>query len=472
MKRTKKLVLKVDNLKHLSDHGLAVEFADEQLKELVNSLKKDGITDLEAGQSSLCLVTVGRVTFTKLFLARGSYTIHKVHYLDEAAGLKFTHAKSSNEEAFETLRAVILKGSLPSIWRTRTGAGQDTLREWVKQWGWTLTGESGLRAMAVKKAKEQISAQISAIEYNIRSNSADLARFNSRDFRAEINREREQALKNIKFFRKSQDDSDVLYEKLAKIPAEREPVSNEVNSTSIFYNFGIRQSYDRQDDGKCIPRYQLPGAARSVSHPVIRPNYTVSLEEDGESIRLSSGIKCDVTLSQFIRWMKGETTAPRTTYGHFSVVEGATESLQPIKLIRCGCHLVDPSNLSEEVRELMKPSHTVTVSEGTKTLYWPEDRDAILERGKEKVNATKEMFRNRIASSVTEYRRTVATIRDYEEHKEEHIQKFKDKGAALEKELEEAKVKLAEAYIKFITDSNPKDIVLAAVNALAGIKAE
>lgn len=147
--------LLVDNLRHISDHGLAVEFTDKKLVDMVNGMKKDGTYKLEAGQSWLKLRVVGRMCFTEFYKCHGNYNTKKAHYFDEPAGLKFTLNRGSvdEEHAHDTLMAVALGGPMPTNWRNagNYGSSQDELRKWLKNWAWTLAGENGMRAKALEK---------------------------------------------------------------------------------------------------------------------------------------------------------------------------------------------------------------------------------------------------------------------------------------------------------------------------------
>ena len=312
MKPTKKINWLVDNLRHISYHGLGVEFADEGKKAFINSLKRDGATKIEAGQSWIKLVTVGRVTFTELFHAHGNYNNKAVHYLDESTNLRFTHRLTDNEQAFWTLASVITGHAMPEEWRScaKWGSSQDAMREWARKWAWSLAGEHGLRAKSAEKWLAGLKGSLTSAVNEVKYHERIANEFEARDFDKEIGIARENTkaalLRNGKIIEGFRNDMETLDTYLAEAGAF--PYSND------YYKYGMRSN--QRFDGETrtyAPRFFIEGVRAKMSHEILCPNYVAT--RNGDQITLSSGIACDVTATQALAWLKGEAEAPRTRYG-------------------------------------------------------------------------------------------------------------------------------------------------------------
>ena len=475
--RTKKLKLKVDNLNHISDHGLAVEFSDPQLKALINGLKKDGTTTLEAGLSKITLQTVGRVTFTKLFLAHGSYTIKNVHYLDEPANLRFTFKRQGDQEevAYDTLKAVILGGELPSQFKQSTsfGSTQDVHRTWLKKYGWTLAGENGLRAKAIEGIKSSIDGEIKSLDYSIGKKARDIGQFDARNFDAEIVNARKRAKSIIEHNNKEETRIRDAYAK-----AEAEDFSDESQKSDTggsYYNapehlrlLGMQRMNPYGQNQRLV----MPAVNATMSHPVHRPNYTATRNED--NVILSSGIHCEVTASHVLGWLRGEIPEVKTRYGAAQRIEAATPDGQPIIIVKCGCHYLDMRNMGEDFSEVLKPTHTVTVTGGKVEIKWDaENKSACLERMKESLDWSLKSFDDNKRAAANEFftmRKSLMGLRD---NKSLHM----DTMQREEKALEDAKVgkelELKNHPLLSMSGSLEQlnNAMIAASNALCGIRA-
>ena len=350
--------LKVDNLRHIHDHGLAVEFTEPKLVSLLAYLRgKQGTTELKAGLSTLRVTTLGNVTKTEAFFSVGSNRLAALHYYEAATGLKYT-VKRENAgcaEAFQTLNAVIFGGELPGIWTVNFGAQADKLRDWLNKWRFTLTGSNGLRGQAISARLAQL-IETRRMASNIHATAQ--ARHNQ--YATEATPE---------FFRAKHGEARAtLATKLAKIETATEEIrkgqaetTNQENAEALWhhnwaYSLGLSRDYDRVT--------HFPATCARYSHPVQSANYSATVSPSG-AISLSSGIQCEFTAGQVLAWLRGEAQAPRSNrYGTLQRLEVSTKEGKASVLLKCGCHFVDPSGVSAEFAELLKPSHAVTLTPG------------------------------------------------------------------------------------------------------------
>ena len=376
--------LKVDNLRHIHDHGLAVEFTAPKLIALLTYLRgKQGITELSAGNSTLRVSTLGNVTKTEAFWSVGSYRRAAMHYYEASTGLKYTLQRDNgdaNEHAFHTLNAVIFGGNVNQtndFWKVYTGAHADRLRDWLKKFAWTITGANGLRGQA-------IAVRLSQLEETKRAaanvHGAAAARFNQ--YQTEATPE---------FFRnKHAEARERLTGKLAEIEKgiarwnEREEAAAGADAEQLFsefsYTFGIHRGYTDRI-------VHFPEAKAVYSHPVQSANYAATVDASG-GISLSSGIRCEFSAPQVLAWLRGEAPAPHShRYGALERREVATPSGAPLVLLKCGCHWIDASGVSAEFGEALKPTHTVTLTSGKPRADFgtPEFAERLAEKFAEKV---------------------------------------------------------------------------------------
>ena len=107
--------LKVDHLRHIHDHGLAIQFADSKLAALIarGLAKQDGKATLRAGESHVTLMKLGNVTITEAtFAADGlrGRDLAALHYYDPVHQLKYGFKKEESDahgNAFATLKALV-----------------------------------------------------------------------------------------------------------------------------------------------------------------------------------------------------------------------------------------------------------------------------------------------------------------------------------------------------------------------------
>jgi hypothetical protein len=362
MKRQKKLVLKVDNLHHVSDHGLSVQFSDPRLSAWVDSLKGDGEHRAEAGKSRLTVRNVGRITFTR-FVSAVSGTVENVHYFSPAENLK--HTVSGNSFVGLTLRWVVFGDPRPRAWDCQSGAEQDALRILLKNNAWCLLGENGLRATAmhgdVKAAQD--SARVAEMQTARAKNEVE--RFIARDLGREVTDARER-------FTRLREQNRSTYARQESENADAVALvesSGDLSRVSLLsHRFGVRS-----DHRELVPFF--PATKDTFSPEVRSPNY--SAVRDGETLRVSSGIVVPFSASAVLAWLKGEAPAPRTRYGSLERVELARHYGTAWVAVKCGCHYIDGAkDLGGEFAELLKPAHTVTTVKGSPELRWSEETQA------------------------------------------------------------------------------------------------
>jgi hypothetical protein len=353
--------LKVDNLRHIHDHGLAVEFTAPKLVTLLTYLRaKQGVTELEAGHSTLRVTTLGNVTKTEAFFSVGRNRLAAIHYFETSTGLKFTLSRESGEgykNAYDTLNAVIFGEDLERanyVWKIHTGAQADKLNEWLKKFRWCITGANGLRGQALASRLSQLD-QTRASAFNVHASAA--ARF--RQYSEEATPE---------FFRAKHAEARA---KLAKELAQMEKVvsdwktqeqamqtaSPDVIRTELPYSFGIHKDYEKNS-------VYFAAVGAQFSHPITSANYVATVDASG-AVSLSSGIRCEFTAPQVLAWLRGEASAPHSSrYGKLERREVATKDGAPLVLLKCGCHWIDAANVSAEFAQALTPTHTVTRSTG------------------------------------------------------------------------------------------------------------
>lgn len=350
--------LKVDNLRHIHDHGLAVEFTEPKLVTLLTYLRgKQGVTELKAGLSTLKVTTLGNVTKTEAFFSVGSNRLKAIHYYETATGLKYTVKRENGEgcaDAFLTLNAVIFGGELPGIWTVNFGAQADKLRDWLNKYRWTITGSNGLRGQA-------LAGRFATLEYNLTQANRyarDTAEKHERyvsEATPEFFRERHSKLRTNLAAKLAQID-----EKVARLETQQKD-SHGKTAEELYaqhFSLGVCRDWIGGNDV-----HYFPAVGSQFSHPVQMANYSATVDSCG-TISLSSGIKCEFTATQVLAWLKGEAQAPSSRYGAIERREVATRDGLPLVLLKCGCHFVDPSGVSAEFAELLKPKHVVTKAEG------------------------------------------------------------------------------------------------------------
>ena len=295
-------VFKVDNLRHISDHGMSVEFSCPRLSEFVRQTHalQDGTVKIKAGESRLTIVRLGHVTKTMAFFSVGSNRRNSIHY--SADGMKHAVAENvSGSLAFEILDSVLFGEPLPHVFVPNSGEKQDRLREVLRKDGWALTGESGMRAQALESGIARLNSDV-----NSARNSANYA---------ERQLEKAKAITPETCATERANHRSWSLEELAKIETLTQTLTQTMTGLetldvpsleSLARNNGAWRGYS--DLETCFP-----SKAAGFSHELIRANYLATVE--GDRITLSSGIVCAFGVSALSAWLRGETTSPRTQNG-------------------------------------------------------------------------------------------------------------------------------------------------------------
>jgi len=410
-KRVKRIEWKKDNLRHVLDHGLAVEFSDGTKTAYLRSLVgTDSTVELTAGKSRLTIQTVGRVSRVHFQDAIGSgFDYFSVSYYSPAQNLSYTEKEEKTREVtehivfgdFQSSRWQNVKrdaGHVPSILRVNKGADIDALRAWSKTSAWSLLGENGLRAKAVENAIAGKKAEISRIASAISYGKHDLECKRDFPFAAEIDRARDYA-KNAAENADHQtaareNDVDAVRALLASAQTLEIYTSRRFETG---YNWPQSRCESETALAGCgvhlgriavpgasnlyTPRALFPAASARYSVDLVRANYTVKRGEGGALV-LSSGIVCPFNEETALEWLRGTGPAPSTQYGTCRKIETCDDTGAPVVLIACGCHHIDVArDLGGEFAELLKPAHKTELLEGKPALELSEEtRFAFLAR--------------------------------------------------------------------------------------------
>lgn len=386
--------LKVDNLRHISDHGLAVEFTDKKLSSLIDSMRKDGEYWLVAGKSTLTVRVVGRVCWTLFHQATSGlgYNIHNLHYYSKDEDLKHRVGQfdgDGNSRAFYTLIHVIFgnKEAMPEGWiqSGSNGDRQDKMRDWLKKWAWTIFGESGLRGRAIKSRTDVLRGYIESCNSAVKT--AERARLNAEkyDYHKALSTELESmnekcnsyrdrikaAMAFADFFKEIKPDQNVFEKSL-------DGRSGPIQCPSLGVARNVTWVETAPQVGFWGNFYSIQGQAEIWSHPLSLKNYDVSIVDD--QFILSSGISCGISVEAARAWLAGETIAPRhNLYGQCSKIEARAMIggvFVAVLDIRCGCHHVRLNHLPG-FEEIAAPKHTVAFESGSATVRFDyENKEA------------------------------------------------------------------------------------------------
>lgn len=362
--------LLVDNLKHLSDHGMSVNFTSPKLVSLVEYLRsRDGKFTLTAGKSELIVTRLGHVTFTELFLSHGSYRIHSVHYRD--GDLKSSQTRNGNADAYDTLRAVILGASgekterycaspagenLPGIWSPKFGSDQDKLRDFLRNFAGTLTGEQWLRGKAISEKLKGLKSSISCNESRLVYLQERIKNEAEFDFRAAHERLRETSTRQLSYIAKLETEKQTDKARAENWLAAA-LISELPTLTSIEELAGNYGSHTRYNPNGVRPYF--PGIPARTVPEIMRANYSASVSASGELL-LSSNVRAEFTPAELLSFLKGERKELRNRYGPVTVRNFSTPEFTPVRLVSCGCHRVDiAKDLGGEFASVLAPAFQV-----------------------------------------------------------------------------------------------------------------
>jgi hypothetical protein len=358
--RPRKFHLKVDNLIHVSDHGLAVEFTDPDLIKWVADITAADNTRLEfrAGKDSQLTVTRrGNVTKTEFAPSRG-YRATRIHYYCPAT--KAQYKVHLSEWEFQFLDASIFgqfgRSTMFHV-ECKSGASQDVFRKELKgNKAWALLGESGLRAKAYHESKvKPADGDLLARKMTLRTVEANLKASETRDYAVLLNNIKKALAMTVKTR-----DAD-----LAMLQAALEAKRSEAFTPQHRARLGFGYSYGASKVG-------FPDTPATWSHPEAKANYTVRMNESATEFILSSGIKCPVSPDEALRWLRGESPAPVTIYGAVRLEECRfhDQDNRPVKMVVCGCHRMNLAALGGEFATLLAPTHKVVMTPAKPALHF------------------------------------------------------------------------------------------------------
>jgi hypothetical protein len=454
--------LKVDNLRHIHDHGLAVEFTAPKLVTLLTYLRaKQGVTELKAGHSTLRITTLGNVTKTEAFFSVGRNRLAAIHYYEAATGLKYTLRRDGgegSEHAYNTLNAVIFGENLSKAqdhWKIHTGAHADKLRDWLKKFAWCITGSNGLRGQALASRFAQLeetrraAANVhgaAAARFRQYSEDAtpDFFRAKHAETRAKLAAQTADVEKNVAEWQTQQRDAEKLI---------TENKAEELHN-SYGWKIGARKDWENSQW-----KIFFPAVGAQFSHPVQSANYAATVDATG-AVSLSSGIRCEFTAPQVLAWLRGEASAPHSSrYGKLERREVATPSGAPLVLLKCGCHWIDAANVSPEFAQALTPTHTVTRSTGKPRAEFgtPEFSERL-----------REAFAEKIAAHETQRADAIRQFADRRAYLTKEETDLPATIAALREKMESAKASL-DAAEKAIADAKTVSPLGADAETLAAL---
>ena len=355
--KNKKLALKVDNLRHVSDHGVSVEFGETQLKNWIDGFRipATGNYSFKAGKSTLEVIRFNEVTLTDATFASSGrdWNVRSLHYLGRD-GVKFTFREGQGSEIFSALMSSIFGQALPSFFSPRFGSEQDGLRTWYKANGWALFGIAGLRAKGLATQASFLENAVKSAESGLYYGKTELDRFDKSDLAGGL------AYAKKRYGDLNESAKQELIENRENLDNAKAGIldANKAEKLGAFTN----SSYNYETGKYDVKKVFFPSVNARYSHPVKSPNYSATL--DGQSIRLSSGIVCPFDATQALAWLKGDLKTLRASYGELERYELSTPDAKAWVGVKCGCHWIDARNLSPEFADLLTPKHTVTVLEG------------------------------------------------------------------------------------------------------------
>jgi 3-oxoacyl-ACP reductase-like protein len=290
--------------------------------------------------------------------------------------------------------------TLPDVWRPKSGAHQDVLRQWLSNYAWTITGSQGLRAQASK-------GRLAHLEQEVRSTK------NAHSYQADnlenLRKETPQNFRDLHEYAKKRTAEKIAAADSKIAQCERDLTTAATDDEGIFEFIAKRAGAWSQpgDWDSTIGNYgpsklTFSRVNADWSHSPRSPNYVANVGTDGETVTLSSGIVCPFKRSDVVSWLQGKAQAPRTTYGKVERVDCATFDGQPRSLLRCGCHYIDAATIDAELAELLKPTHVVTRTEG-KPAVTIDEREKFLARLNEELIAGIARAREERAEAITNY---------------------------------------------------------------------
>ncbi len=447
MNTKKQPTLKVDSLRHISDHGFAVQFGEPKLADMIarGLANPAGEAKLTAGESHVEITKLGHVTRTCAFFAVGSNHVDTIHYYDPEKGLKFHVRKQDGDDqdsAYETLCAVVFGGELPYVWRTRTGTAQDELQTWLGKWAWTLTGVSGMRAQAMKAVSAHLKSAVASAQDALAYQTSQLGRLEA--LTAETFRERHESSRQNAQYQINRVDEQITEVETHVARLDSPEIVNSADLPlveSVLREIAAKYgAYQRYDYGTRDHQFGWQGTESRMIPAQVSPNYVATVDADG-AITLSSGVLCEFRLPALLAWLRGESQAPRTRYGNVSRVETCDKAGNPKVFLRCGCHTVDAAAANPEIAALLVPSHTVSIDPGSPSAYIGSAE--FLPRLRQEIGKKLSELRDRRAELLLGAVENKRQLEDEEKNLPTKIAEQQERINAAQRDLDKANAELA-----------------------------
>ena len=458
--------LKVDNLKHISDHGVSVKFSDAKLVAWVESFSSvaSGEFKFTAGKSTLTIVRKGDVTFTRFHKASSGYgsTVESIHYYS-AEGLK-TKVICRETNLFNLLNSVIFGATLCTFFAPSTGAQQDDLKRFYATQGWGLFGENGLRAYAMEDTERFNKSTLASLETRLHGNKAMAERFEKRDLATELAEAKTAFLVA----------SEKLHTEEKNLDAHTSAVENRTEQPFARLQ-GVRMEkgdYNYQTGRYDVKGWFFPSVSASYSVTVCNPNYTATLGDDFQTIKLSSGIVCPITYSQALSWLKGDPVTLKTDYGVVTRENVCDSTGKPYVVIKAGCHRLDCRTLGGEVAELLAPTHTVQILSGSPRVDFDPspaaDNSAFWARALVCQNEYAKAEKDRFRATKLRYLEGIKSIKTLIEKRSQIIEKYALEITEQTKAVENQKAMMQAQRVQGATLSQLKKFVPSLLCSLQG----
>lgn len=400
--KTQRIELKkVDYLKHLTDHGLNLDLTDKQFSQTLKTIKECdfGSFELVAKQSRLLVKRSGNLTLCTLLLSshakrdESAWTIPSSNSVlmrecSISYGTKTVQCGFGNL-FFETLESTVFGHKLPYAFDKPSGHQLDKIKSWLDKGGaFALLGESGARAFFESLNLKTLEGELNYSEVNYTSRTIAELQANTDLANAKANQIKIDD--NIKAAQERHYSETLRLAGAERLEQMPEWIGEHISGLMW---------------GNTLPITKAPlgvrGQREQWSHPLIRPNYTLTVQ--GENVFCSSNIKIPFAWSQLKEAEKHRFVGLKTPYGFVSILEGRDENSCAKALLRVGCHILDPS----QIGLYLNPTHTVTLKEATPDLLWGQDSQAIINKAYESISTKYKATRERLISEKKRVRKII-----------------------------------------------------------------
>lgn len=355
---TKRPKFLIEDLRHIADHGLTVEFENQKKTEYLAAFAKsdEKVLRLQAGQREVVIVKVSQHCH---YVCRGivganrDLTSMRVFYHERvvAPGVCFDIDKRVEFSSLAAYTARTFKSLLDGT-ATRESLCYDVTREHLKDYSWIFFGEVGLRALAyARTVTDKMDAKEDRLHLSVTEDEAELKKIQNPAHRGDVLRVLEnQHKERMDAWRKRYHHRAWLVKALRDAP-DRDEISRML----------LRCSWPGVRSCGAEPGCTWSTEAEDLRFdpPYEEPNYYLT-GSDGK-YKLSSGVKVPVTLDQLKAFLEGKVAVLNSPYGVITLRHASTSEGEPVTYLKCGCHLVDVSRVPEI--ESLLPKKPVTRKE-------------------------------------------------------------------------------------------------------------